>query len=358
MTIASSPDAREQSRFARNGSHGGNSASVRSTSPVTKKKARDSQSLRSSGDRHFKGGEIDELRATAQRAGVKLTRPRHKKKGQPQRAQEPTRGQKTSQGPRFVHKPKLMQCRENTEDPIDDDLEINEDPPAPKSKSSATAFTSAQFQRPVDTSNSEDEEPGDDEQDEIGTLPAAKHSESAAARPEQHPVLGSKKRPPASPDEVQSSRDPKRRSRTSDQADLPRTNCVEKHIPGRRDQKPQHRVLPIKSAVCEPCYIYPARDGMHEKATGATNEECTLLRWNFDEAFIPLGSGGDLKALAWITPNISRVNRMEYNEKSPIVLVRAPQILLIKFEDNEDASSYVELCKAASRNPDYVNTDA
>lgn len=339
-----SPDAREQFRrtssFA-NGSHSGNSASVRSTSPVTKNGARDSQSLRSSGDRRFKGGEVDELRATSQRTGVKGGgRRRHKKNRQTQDVQEPTRGQKASQGSKFLHKSRLVQCRENTDDPIvDDEVTIIEESWAPKTKQSAPAFATATFQ----TGISEDEEPGDDKQDRIGTRPATNRLESAAERPEEHQVLDKKKRPTASQDALQSSRDHKRRSQTSGQADLPRNNDAAKNTPGRQNGKPRPRVLHVESAVGEPHHIYLSQDD--------TDESCSLSWRTSDGAFFPINQGSrDIEELRWMTPKLSKVIRIMYNEESPIVLVKSPQILLIKFKDDEDASYYVDLCRATNRN--------
>lgn len=357
IPLLSSPDAREQFRrtssFA-NRSHSGNSASVRSTSPVTKNGARDSQSLRSSGDRSFKGGEASELRATSQRTSVKGGgRRRHKKNRQTQDVQEPTRGQKASQGSKFLHKSRLVQCRENTDDPIvDDEVTIIEEPWAPKTKPSAPAFATATFQMGI----SEDEEPGDDKQDRIGTRPATNRLESAADRPEEHQGLDRKERPAASQDALQSSRDHKRRSQTSGQADLPRNNGSAKHTPGRQNGKPRPRVLHVESAVGEPHHIYLSQDD--------TDESCSLSWRASDGAFFPINQGSrDIEELRWMTPELHSVNQILYNKESPIVMVKLLRKLLIKFMDNEDASEYVHLCQKESerkqnKNVSYDDIDA
>lgn len=263
-----------------------------------------------------------------------------------------------------------MQNREVRGDPIEhDEIEIVEERRAPKQRQSASGYTGARFRASLDMGFSEDEVSSDSEQDEIAQLPVSEKHEPTKQRQETHQMLDRRKRRAPSPDELQSSREAKRISRPANQAGLTRNHTVADQASGSRRGKPNHRVLKIKGAVCEPRFIYPARDGMYENELGASNSPCVLSpTGSLNSIFRPVNDSiEDLTSLTWMTPYLSRVTRIAHNKKSPIVQVKSMQdnrpeslggsMLLLKFEDNEDAGHYVELCEKANRNIFYSEQD-
>lgn len=333
---------------------------------MVKKGPHDNQSLLSSGDRNHKGVQNDEYRSTSRITDVKAPskRARHVKRrqssgsGHVRSLQEISNGQRASHGISLKNSRGLMQNKEVRGDPIEnDEVEIVEDSQTAKRKRhSGSTFTAAQFAMPSSVSESEDGESACVEQDEIARLPVAKHDDTVAHRRGAQSKLGTTKRRASSPDELQSPRDSKRRSRSVGQTDSPRSNGFLKQAQDCEDNTPKDRVLHVKSAVCEPHFIYPARAGMYESAHGASNKACVLS---------PSGSGNHLfevldkylliaAELDWITPELSKVVIIEHHNKSPIVLLkkrkdsRGGGNLLIKFENSWEANRYVELCRKAN----------
>lgn len=367
----SSPELREPRRPASspvNRKYSRDSTSIRSISPLTRKGARDSQSLISSGDRQSRGAEVSEFRAAARHADAKGRgrRSRHVKRGQQlsdghiQPAQETPHGQKTTQGPPIRHNRRLVQNREVPGDQIeDDDLEILDDPLAPKQKRlNGSRVPAPRYQLLRNSSSSEDEKYRNAEQDEIAKLPTPEPRKPAAQRPEEYPLLVRTKRPAASPDELELPHTSKRRV---DRADSVRADSVSKRISDSRSSTPACRVLKVDSAVCEPRFVYPAGDDTYENDRGANNRGCALSKTGVENRMFRTVDNYliDLPELAWMTPDLSKVTEIKFNEESPVVLLRTMRdskselscgsLLLIKFKNKEDANLYSWLCGDKNR---------
>lgn len=335
---------------------------------MTKKGSHDSQSLVSSGDRQSKGLEVNEYRTATRFASSKAggkRRARHSKRGsQPgnghlQQAQETPHGETASQGRPNRHNRRLIQHKEIPGDPIqDDDIEIIAETRASKQKRpNPSHFTASRFRAPGDTTSSEEEERFGPEQDEITEVSPPKLHDPAAQRPERYQVLGKTKRPAASPDEQQSQRAPKRRV---DRADVRQMNPLSDRASDRRSRKSDDRVLKIDSAVCEPRFVFPVRDDMHKDDDEAYDAQCALSPTvSNSRVFRPVNNAlVELQELAWMTPDLSKVTRIDHNVDSPIVRLKkmtdsrseysGGPTLVIKFVGKEDAERYVQRCRDAN----------
>lgn len=333
----------------------------RSASTFTQRKAdhQGSQSLRSSGDTQSQGLEIGEYRKTssftASRSGNK--RSRHKKtygdltNGHTDHDGGTTNSQQTPSGSPFVKtRPLLSQRRVHDEDILDDDdLErVATKSQQPKTNGRGKShYTDAAFR--ALSSDDELSKPSPKIKLRDAMVPAG-----TARRGDQ--AANGIKRSAGSSDELQISPKAKRRPEFSQRADIPRT----KFTSATTTSTPPGVRLRVESAVCEPGFIYPANEGMHEDAQGATNELCYLIPADDDpRSFKPTDNHGKvLGELEWLIPKLLKVTKIVRNDNSPIVGLwrrndlsanfATGKILLVKFGSREEAKRYVERCLRAN----------
>lgn len=321
-----------------------------------RKDRRDVQSQRSSGERQ--GSEVNEFRATTKHAGIGRgkSRNRHKKDSGPNRHAGGDRGTANLQQkpPSSIFlKPRMLLSRqpEVSNDRIsDDDEDADADvatllpqPRQPNVNGRGTAqYTQAVFKVP-----------GGSSEDELSqSQPKTKLRDAMIAggttrRGFQN--INGTKRSASSPDELRVLQAKKRRADSTGEGDVPRMESK--------------FAFSVKRAVCDKCFIYPAADSMLDGATGATTKPCSLVMSTQGDSkhfrTIDSQQEKELDELDWITPNLSKVTKIDWNGNCPIVrMYKSPDImakfptganLIIEFGSPDEASTYVRLCQKKNR---------
>lgn len=364
MSVDSSSEQHDTPRSA-------NSAAQRKTDK------RDSRSQRSSGDR--KGWEVNEFRRTARLAGASTSnsRPRHKKPDSKPLANGQTgrgRGAASSQQAARIHagfkqSALLFQNRRVTDDHISDD-EADEADEDDENAETLDGISDSRHPR-HSLVNGHGTGPlytnagfafgaaGDISDDELGQPQSGtKSTATGGATRRKDQATSGKKRSASSPDALQVPTS-KRRPGFVNRGDNSGTNAEPAAIPVQTGGIVDSFF--VKRAVCEPSFIYPAAGAMSKNAKGATDEPCSLIMSTKGDPrrfkAIDTYEARDLSQLMWITPNFSKVNRIDWGRSSPIVRFRMSternpfitgSILFIEFGSCEEANSYFHLCLQAN----------
>lgn len=308
--------------------------------------SQNSQSVRSGGNRRSSGVGVDELRSVEQSMRPK-NRSRHK-----------AGLQKTTPASAYKPKSSLQQLRNGLcNDPIQDDEDVilleessGTNGRAVPRVSGKSPYTTATFAVPVSEKSSEDEL----------IAPFVSHHQPAKKKPripEEQANTGRKRPAEVNEDERERTRVPKRRPEISSRADMQRTQFSTKPT----DAQGGREALHITQAVCGPTYVYPANGTMHEDMIGASNVPCHLVPITTDGKllFEAVDDAGEvIPELEWMTPSISRIQRITSNPDSAIVQIsksmdyaarlRAGSLLYVSFRTSQDVQEYIRLCCKAN----------
>lgn len=329
-------------------------------SSAQKKGAHDAPSLRSSADRSANGKGLEEYRSTEHRVGVgKNTRQRRKDK-----ARRLSGGladgslelsvQKASPSVPYKSRNNLLSLQKPSSDPIQDDeedIEVTSGPVARASKingrssakrvTGSAAYTASKFTAP------------DESDDEL----SADHPAYAGSRPQRETgsvsqIANGRKRPSEieNDEELQISSSAKRRTQPTNRADMRRTTF------GARSSRvgDVHGGLQVVKAVCEPSYVYPAKDHMHGDFRGASNQRCLLVsstRENLPFDVVDAVTKKQIPDLLWLTPKASKVTQLSFARNSMTVKItrssdtttelKTGAVLFLQFRNAHHATQFV-----------------
>lgn len=321
-----------------------------------RKDKRDSQSQRSSGDRQ--GSEVNEFRMASKHTGIGRGRDRNRHKKESGHTMSGRTG--GDQKPVFLKSRALLSRQpEVFNDQISDNDDEDADSVTPPQQRrqvrmngrGTNPYTQTTFKVPDVSSDDELSQP----------QPRTKLRDAMVAGGTTRRVdqaFSGTKRSAGSPDELQILQASKRRADSSNRGDTSRT----KFEPGL----PSGSIVDsfsVKRAACDRSFIYPAADGMHDTAKGATNKPCSLVMSTKGDPkhfqTIDSQQAEELHELEWITPNLSRVNRINWNVNCSIVRLfkstdSGPEYatganLFIEFGSSDEANTYTRLCQRANR---------
>lgn len=331
----------------------------------------DSQSVRSSGNRRSSG--VEELRSLDRSVGLGTKkRSRHKPGRTTFGSVDDGRGdlrKTTTSSSAYNSKRSLRHLRQEPwSDPVQDDEDVTLLKEAPSSGingassrvSGKTSYTSSAFEVEVSDASSEDELSAP--QPTVSQPQSAKQNQNI---PKEQAKSGRKRAADSDGDERKRIHLAKRRPEISSRADMQRTQFSSKTTTRTHDGR---KTLRISKAVCEPTYVYPADETMHENMPGASNKPCRL---------VPVTTGGKLcfeavdemdkviPELEWITPSVPTIKRITSNPNTTIVritksldytrLLKTGTVLFVRFETSQDAKEYIRYCCEAN---DGIHNDS
>lgn len=325
-----------------------------------RKGAQDVLSLRSSADRSANGRGLEEYRSTEHRGGIgKNTRQRRKDK--PRLSSDGIADgsseaclQKMNSSARYKSRHNLLSLRKPSDDPIQDDEEepeVTHGPVARASVVNGRPNAKTAIGNPVYTAS---KFAGIDEsEDELSTdQPAHAQSRSQRQAPSASQVSNGKKRPTTIELDEESQVLPtaKRRTQSSNRADIRRTNFVSGAASGAAQVGDGRGGLRVTKAVCEPSYVYLAEGGMH----GANNKECVLVSsTNGDSPFEAVDpvTRKPIGDLVWLTPKTSKVKQISCPRNSLTVKIaksldattelKTGAVLFLQFGNGHEAEQFV-----------------
>lgn len=329
-------------------------------SSAQRKGAPDVLSLRSSADRSANGRGLEEYRNTQHRGGIgKNTRPRRRDKSRPSSDGIADGGseaclQKMNSSARYKSRHNLLSLRKPSDDPIQDDEEEPEVTHGPVSRASMvngrpnakttignTVYTTSRF---VGVNESDDELGADQ--------PARVISRSQRQTGSASKFTNGIKRPATIEIDEESQALPaaKRRTQSSDRADIRRTTFVSGAASGAAQVGDARGGLRVTKAVCEPSYVYLAEGDMH----GANNKECVLVsRTNGDSPFEAVDpvTRKPIGDLVWLTPKTSKVKQISCPRNSLTVKIaksldataelKTGAVLFLQFGNAHEAERFV-----------------
>lgn len=333
--------------------------------------ARTSQSLRSSENRHTSGA-VDEYRSTTAQAGLHAhpKRARHNKKtghgttnGGLDQESDKSLSHETMAKPHFKAPTRRLISRIGPpNDGIEDDeLQVTSaGAHLGSAKGRGRLPHQAAVFAPIVSSSSEDE------LNQMAPPPSrpklrdqmTQHAKTTQ-RQTSHANLGTK-RSLESPDVLQDVRPSKRRHEPLSEADIPRTKFAPLAMGSARGRPESFRVI---RAACEPAFTYSAADSTHEKADSASSSVCILLpdENGRNRFMVTDETGAELEALGWISPNLHRIQSIQYHEESPVIMLRSASgtdtttnfakgpVTIMELESCQEAKHCVDLfCRANS----------
>ncbi|KAG6353881.1 hypothetical protein INS49_005138 [Diaporthe citri] len=332
-------------------------------SSAQRKGAHDALSLRSSADRSANGKGLEEYRSTEHRGGIrKSTRPRRRDKarrssgGLADGASEACL-QKTNLSARYKSRNNLLSLRKPSDDPIQDDeeLEVTNGPVArasvingranAKTATGNAVYTASKF---TSVDESDDELSADQ--------PAHVNPRSQRQTGSVSQATNGRKRPTEIVIDEESQILPaaKRRTQSSNRADMRRTNFAS----GAARVGDDCGGLQVIKAVCEPTYVYPADGGMHGDLKGASNKSCLLIsRTDVNSPFeaVDAVSREPIPDLEWLTPKISKVTQISCARNSMVVkivkssdttaVLKTGAVMFLQFRNAHQEQFVTRCCK-------------
>ncbi|ROW08825.1 hypothetical protein VMCG_02744 [Cytospora schulzeri] len=330
-----------------------------------RKGPKDSQSLRSSGNRRSSGVEVEELRNIDHRIGLGTKRSRHKPGRQLLDSVDggPGHSRMTTPSSAYNSKRSLHHIRnELRSDPVQDDEDVTLLKGAPSSGTNGRAssrvsgkpgYTTSTFIVPDASTSSDDELSAP--QPAISQPQAAKQNQSVKTGPAK---TGRKRSAEGDEDERKRNHAAKRRPIMSSRADMQRTKFSSEnaHTQGG------HETLSITKAVCGPTYVYPAEENMHGDLPGASNKPCKLVPVITDgnlhfEAVDKVGKA--IPELEWLKPKVKSLSRIMSNPNTGVVQITKPldltsnlstgRLLYVDFGISGKAKHFIRLCCEANK---------